>query len=322
MPKEKTLVASASETLSPAQQAARRLRRVQISFADEPADRRRAYLADELEAVLKTVPIDQREAFLNEIEADFPVWGGQGQAAEPVQERAVAASRTEETLDGLIAKLAGQAAKMNAAEREALAAKLAELGLVRVDRPTGDSGVGRPMETGDNQMVRESLRYIARSLKVTNVNVARSANMSVMLAIYMGQLDDVVWKAWQAVSPRSGLRRKASLEKLLQSYIGGDPAIGGTDLNTQIATTKKLLTAFIAAVGQLGVQFARQHLSAFSPQEIQIAVNRKGPGLLVGQDAACWAHYQKIARGLEEGAVDDAIREIVAKMVTDMMSHD
>jgi len=310
---------SSSEAQSPVLQAARRLRRVQISFSDEPENQRRTYIAEELETLLKAVPIDQRGVFLDELESMFPVFGTQVPATKP--EGKGQEVPAEDTLEELVSKLTQRVAKMGMAEREALVERLAEAGLIRVDHTPASTDSGKALTSGgpEDPKVRESLQYIARSLKVERIDVARTAKMTVMLAVYMGQLDQVVWSAWQAVAPRSGLKRKNSLEKALQSYIGGDPSVSGADLNAQIATTKKLLTAFIAAIGQLGVQFARQHLAPFSPQEVLLSVNSKGANPLIGKDVACWALYQRMARGLEEEAVDDAVREIVAKNVTDMM---
>ena len=306
-----------ADAACPALQAARRLRRVQISFADEPEARRRAYIAEELETLLKSVPGDQREAFLEEVESAFPVFGAQATAAP---QAAGVSAQAGDTVAGLVSKLSQRAATMSAAERDALLDQLAEAGLLRVDRTPAstDSDRAAPFSGSEDAKVREALRYIAKSLKVERVDMTRMANMVVMLAVYMGQLDQVVWGAWQEVAPKSALKRKSSIEKALQSYISGDKSISGSDLNLQMSTTKKLLTAFIAAVGQLGVQLTRQHLAPFSPQEIELAV-RKGANRLLSQDAACWALYQRMARGLEEGAVDDAVREIIAKNVTDML---
>jgi|688.fasta_scaffold420703_2 hypothetical protein len=296
-------------------QAIRRLRRVQISFADERADKRRAYMTEELQALLKTIPADQRVVLLDGLERSFPAGSGRAPVASDVVERASV------TVEGLVTQLAHLASAMNDEERDALGNRLAAAGLLRGERTPSSSDADRPAssESGEDDKVKDALRYIAKSLKVERINMTRMANLAVMLAVYMVQLDHVVWSAWQTIAPRSGLKRKNSLEKAIRSYVSGDPAISGNEVNEQIATTKKLLTAFIAAIGQLGIQFTRQHLAQFAPQEIQLAVNRKGGSLLVGQDAASWALYQRMARSLEEGAVDDAVREIVAKTVADML---
>ena len=310
---------SSADIASPALQAARRLRRVQISFADEPDAKRRAYLSEELETILKTIQIDCRAAFLVELEAAFPVLT---LAATAPCVQADESPRAQDTVEGLVSALAERASSLSEAEREALLDRLSDAGLCRVDRtpPSTDTNKTLCDTGGEDAKVRESLKYIAKSLKIERVDMARLAKTTVMLAVYMGQLDQVVWNAWQAVAPRSGLRRKTSLEKALQSYISGDASISGTDLNAHIATTKKLLTAFIAAIGQLGVQLTRHHLAPFAPQEIQLAV-RKGANPLISHDAACWAYYQRLARGLEEESVDDAVREILAKNIADMTKN-
>jgi len=313
-------VSLSSNVACTAREAARRLRRVQISFADEPEIKRRAYIAEKMEQILKDIPVDQRVAFLEEMESVFPVFDRNAETCQRVSET----SRADavETVDGLVNKLSECWTVMSQDERQALSDRLVGAGLIRVARMpvTSDTPKKTDGSTNEGAETKEALRYIAKSLQVEQAGMARVAKTTVMLAVYMVQLDNVVWNAWQTVAPRSVLKRKMSLETALQRYIAGDSSISGGDLNTLIATTKKLLAAFIASIGQLGVQLVRQHLAPFAPQEIKLAVDAKGANLLVGPDAACWGHYKHKARALEKEAVDDAVREIIAKSVTDMMN--
>lgn len=303
--------ASPDPAACPGAAAARRLRMVQISFADEPEAQRRRYVADELATLLRTVPFEQRAAFLDDIEAAFPVFD----AAPAAQAAAVTTptpARAKDTVRDLVDQLAERAAGMSEAEREDLRRQLSE---ARLLPPVPETATGSSPEA-----MPESIRYVASVMKVERVDHARMARMMVMLAVHMGQIDDVVWSAWQAIAPDSDLRRSASLEETLRRYIAADRSISGRDLNAQIETTRRLLAAMVAGIGQLGIQLARQHLAPLAPQEIQLAAARKG-GLLANQDAICWARYQQLARQIEEGAVDHAVKKFLAQYAEDIMKR-
>jgi len=301
-------------------QAARRLRRIQISFANEPASRRKSYISEELDAIIKTLPIDGRTNFLDELESVFPAVNSErGVTLPPVAE--ITEAKAPATVDELVSELVARSESMNQSEREAVIDRLAKAGLCRVESPapTYSEKQEEPLDSED-ATVRESLKYVKKALHLEHVDVPRLANAVVMLIIYMGQLDDTVWRAWQEVAQKPGLRRKARLNDVLLSYIRGDSSIKGTDLNSQIKATRKLIAAFIAAIGKLGGQFSKQHLAQFSPQEIQVIASRRGGNLLMSQDAVCWALYKSMSTQLNLESVDDAVRNILSVLISDLMN--
>src|ERR1035437_6558372 len=54
-----------------------RLRLIQVDFADQPADTRENYLADEVDHALAKLLPDQRAPFVTELKERFPTWDRQ-----------------------------------------------------------------------------------------------------------------------------------------------------------------------------------------------------------------------------------------------------
>lgn len=287
---------------------ARRLKMVHVGFADETSHARQQYMEEVIEQSLEPVAPDLRPVFLNELKTRFPVWDqatrfGSGEGP-----------KREETPEELVDRLIEMAPLMGEDQRQSIAARLQACGLLAAPLPDDDSS--EEISGGDDlvlpQRLKDIIRYIMRNAGIKKLDLARSMKLILLLIIYIGNADDLIWKAWKTIAPRSPVRRPCELRKLILQYISGDKEVQGTDVKGQIENLQRLSAAIIAAVGQAGSNLSRTHLSKFSPQEIQAKVGLEGGNVLASQEFKCWNRYQKMARDLEEDVIEHAIRESIA----------
>jgi len=296
--------------------AARRLKMVHVGFADEPARARQQYMSEVVEQSLQAVPPDLRPAFLLELKTRFAVWdeaGGFGVAEAP---------KVEETPEQLVDRLVAMAPLMGDVQKQDAASRLQACGLLATPMPEDLSAdeIGGGDDLVLPQRLKDIIRYIMRNAGIKKLDLARSMKLILLLIIYIGNADDLIWKAWKTIAPRSPVRRPCELRKLILRYVSGDKEVQGTEVKEQIEHLQRLSAAIIAAVGQSGANLARAHLSKFSPNEIAAKVGLEGGNVLASQEFKCWNRYQKMARDLEEDVIEHAIREAISKYTEALMS--
>lgn len=315
-PKDKTDADSAELT-------ARKLKMVQLSFADESGEARRKYLTEALGGLMESILPDQRGDFLQSLEAQFPVWVDNAGQAQPAPAPApVRPPPPPETPESLADRLVAMAAMMDDDEREALAQRLAQGRLVTSS--SRDKPPERARGTDDTVMAKrtqDAMQYLMRQLAIERIDFTRTAKLVLMFTSYMSQMDEIVWSTWRTVAPQTELRRPGNLQKEICRYLSGDKDISGVELKEHVETMQKLMASLVAAVGQLGSSLARQHLAKFAPMEIQIQANREGNSLLVSQESRCWNRYQKLARDLEEDIIEHTVKGIIAQYAEAMMKR-
>lgn len=292
---------------------ARKLRMVQLSFADETKEDRCKYLAEALGGLIETVLPDRRAAFLQALEDQFPVWidtPGQVPTAQP---SLPPPPPPPETPNALADRLIAMAAMMDEAEREDLCRRLAQGRLSASDsRDRPPERARGPDDTVLAKRMQDAMQYLMRQLEIDQIDPTRTAKLVLMFTAYMSQMDQIIWNTWRVVAPQSELRRPGNLQKEISRYLSGDKNISGVELKAHVETMQKLMASLVAAVGQLGSLLARQHLAKFAPMEIQTQANRDGNSLLVSQESRCWNRYLKIARELDEEVVEHAVKDIIA----------
>jgi hypothetical protein len=302
--------------------AAGKLKMVQISFADEPAEKRRQYATEVVEQMLDTIMPDQRAEFLERLRREFPVWD---QAAAFVQ--APARGVDDEKPDALLDRFLAAAQWMGEEDKAKVVRRLELAGFAVVPAPEEhDSSDSVPAAvTGDDdemvlpKRIQDVLQYLMRGAGIQRLDLARTMKLALLLIIFVGNADDLVWKAWKTIAPRSALKRAVSLRKDMVAYISGNKELSGVDLKRNIEVLQRLSAAIIAAIGQAGTLVTRQHLAKFAPQEIQAKAALEGGNVLASQEYKCWNRYNKMARDLEEDVIEHAIREALAKYTETLM---
>jgi hypothetical protein len=294
--------------------AANDLRMVQISFADEPEEKRREYLAEALDRALEEVLPDERKAFLAALKDQFPNWSAEPPAAAPAVAIAVVPEDTPapaESREAVMERVIEQIQLLDDEDREVLVARLQQAGVLpkaSVAGP-GASATGAALP----KHVEEAAQHLMHKLALTKLDLGRAIKLMVRLVDQTGGLDQLMWNAWRVIAPRSAYRRPADLHKEMIRYMSGDREISGQQLVGYLERYMKLTASLIAGVGQLGAQFARSHLLKFSPQEIEAKVASAGGGLLVSKEYKCWERYVELSHELDQNTIEHAIRETIAQ---------
>ena len=192
---------------------ANRLRLIQIDFADESAETRRGYLSEEIERALDQVVPDQRQAFLTELLSRFPTWDRNvevGRIAEQVVSRSEFDERELEDASFLVTRLSALAPSLSDAERQAVVERLREAGLApRSEGGWPEEGVQRIRET--LQLDRE-----------TALDPDRVLELLAIVADFAASLDQLVWRAWQRLAPKSTFRSTTPLRSIFSQFATGD----------------------------------------------------------------------------------------------------
>ncbi len=288
---------------------ANRLRLIQIDFADESAETRRGYLSEEIERALDQVVPDQRQAFLTELLSRFPTWDRNvevGRIAEQVVSRSEFDERELEDASFLVTRLSALAPSLSDAERQAVVERLREAGLApRSEGGWPEEGVQRIRET--LQLDRE-----------TALDPDRVLELLAIVADFAASLDQLVWRAWQRLAPKSTFRSTTPLRSIFSQFATGDQGTPRGQVVHDIRKLRQLVAALVSAAGMSG-QFATRYLARFSPGEIETLINMEGGGFFVAKEVKCWRRYAEMATDINEAAIEQEIRQQVAEFAESLM---
>lgn len=310
---ERAMADNGSEVAKRAAAAASRLKLVQADLADEPEPVRLAHLRDEVDRALAGLGPDDREPFLKELMARFPVWES---AAAPVPAPVVAENpEAEAALAGvkdpayLVERLTTLAASMPEAERAAVGAKLAAaFGIAASAAPA-------PAASGDDALKRFAKLVESEGVALDPARLAESAEVLVKFA---SSLDQWVWNAWQGrLAPKSAVRRREMVSKSIAQYAGGAPGATIATVTGDVERLRQLILALISAVNQSGTLFAQRWLEKFSVAAIEQAA--EPATVWEGKPVKCWKKYVELAGPLERSAIEKDIVEAVADYVDTLM---
>lgn len=303
-----------SEVAKRAAAAANRLRLVQADLADEQESVRLAHLRDEVDRALAGLGPEDREPFLKELMARFPVWES---AAAPAPAAAAAKDpEAEAALAGLndpsylAERLTKLASSMPEAERAAIGAKLAAAFGV-----AGPAAPAAPAASGDEILKRFGKLVESESATLDPAKLAEAAEVLVKFA---SSLDQWVWNAWQGrLAPRSAVRRREMVVKSIAHYASGAPGVTIATVTGDVERLRQLILALISAVNQSGTLFAQRWLEKFSVAAIEQAA--EPATVWEGKPVKCWKKYVELAGPLERSAIEKDIVEAVADYVDTLM---
>lgn len=289
--------------------AANRLRLIQIDFADESAEVRRGYLTEAVELSLDQVVPDQRNGFLTELIARFPTWDANIQV-DRVEEKVITRSETDERElqdpSFLVARLTGLAPSLSDAERQAVIERLREAGLA----PAAQGG-----------WPEEGVARLKESLQLGGADAMdpdRVLELAALVTDFAASLDQLVWRAWQKLAPKSTFRSTTPLRSIFSQFATGDQGTPRGQVVHDIRKLRQLVAALVSAAGMSG-QFATRYVARFSPAEIETLVGMEGGGFFVAKEVKCWRRFAELAAEVSEQAVEQDIREQVAEFAESLM---
>lgn len=288
---------------------ANRLRLVQVDFADQSAEVRREYLAEEVERALASVAPEQKKAFLGELMEQFPSWDAKVEVQlrnEETTERTETDRRELADPNFLVARLIEVSAGLGEPERKVLIQRLKEAGLAFASS-------GAWSEEAETQL-RQTLR-----LTETTVDADRVLEQVGLLSDFALKLDQLCWGSWRRISPKSGIRQDKRLRETLGGHIVGDPDQPRGQVAADLEKLRQLIASLVSAVGQAGRQFASRHMARFSPHEIEAMASMESGGFLKGKDTKCWRKYVELADALTEAAIENEIMETIANYAENLM---
>ncbi len=291
-------------------ETANRLRLIQVDFADQSDQTRSEYISEEVERALKMVLPEERDEFLKRLIARFPTWGANVQPPETEQEAKSdsvidAAKLTD--VDFLVRSLLEIAPTLAGDQKESVIRSLQQGGL----------GLTARQDHSD-----ESIQKLKADLQLGDgspVDAERLTELTGLLADFVFKLDPLVWNTWKELSARSSIRRAGNLKESTGQFIRHDPNTTLEQVSHELKSLQRLIAAIVTAIGRVGGQYAKRHLSKFAPSEIS-AIVRMGPkSVLVSQEVKCWRKYVELADALTTDAVETEIRKAIADYVESLM---
>lgn len=280
---------------------AARLRAVQASWAEEEPDARQLYLEEEMERALDGLAPDDRKACLDALAALLPETGETAESGKPPP--APATSPSDWPVEKLVRELGARAANLDPERRAALAAALAEAGLVKA---AGDGG---------SADLPEDFRRRLRLPAGKPVAASHANRLLLQLLETTLTLDQLVWNIWKNLAPGSRLRRDASGEgdfrTLTGRYLTGDAEVSFAQVAQALESSRQLIAGLLGALGPVGRGYARKTAGRFSPEAIRELVKLEPGGFLTSPDAKCWKKFCELAGELEEAAVERDIHQAI-----------
>ena len=289
---------------------ANRLRLVQVDFADESDDARRGYLAEQVKQALGRIVPDERKPFLEALSAQFPTWEF---AAPPAP--AAKAGLDEAVLSDpefLVDALLRLVPSLPEAQKKLVAERLEKARLVRAEKPAA----APPPAAGPGHLEQEMRQRLGIAADA-HIDANQMVQLFASLSDFSAALDQLVWKTWRQMAPRSSLRRPAELRYAVGACLAGQQTITDGQVVQNLEKLRKLTAAIISAVSQAG-SCARQNVAEMSPTQIRDVISAAGVGLLENRDIKCWRKYIELYEANEpsiEGRVMDAIAKYAASLL-------
>ncbi len=262
-----------------------RLRELQAAAENEPGERRREILKEELVRRFAEVPAEDRKRCLEMLLAQF---AKDGQASDarptltPEEQECPADSVKPQTLEQGLSEFLALAAGVGEEERLALAKRLASAGVSWVDR--------------DQWLVEvaDDLRQALGLAHGQQPRLGRMVQLTVVLIELLNRLDQMALKTYNELSSRGApAARPQDFRQAVASYLTGN----SDSLDPQIRSTSALLGGLMAAMLGAGREFGRQYVERFAPSSIEDVVKVEGKAKLFrNEKALCWEKYKDLAR--------------------------
>jgi hypothetical protein len=277
---------------------------IQVDFADQPAETRENYLADEVEHALAKILPDQRAEFLTELKQRFPTWDNKvdiGSSVDSSNTQSATDARELQDYTFLVARLVKLAPTLTEDQRKTAIARLAEAGLA--DKGSGPDWPVQP------------LKALKTKLQLTDkdtIDSTRLLELMTEMVAFATSLDQLVWATWKQVSPKSDMKRPSPIQRSFGKFSSGDTEISRTQVAADVDRLRQLTAGLISAIAQAGNLFAQRHVGKFSVANIETYAD-KMPGMLVGKEVKCWRQYKELASAMEVQTIETEIQNAIAE---------
>jgi hypothetical protein len=281
-----------------------RLRLIQVDFADQPADTRENYLADEIEHALARLLPEQRAPFVQELKERFPTWDRQVDVTAPSSPNAaqsIADARELQDYTFLVSRLVQLAPSLTEEQRKTAVTRLAEAGLAT--QVTSPDWPAAPLKA-----LKTKLQLTDRD----KIDSTRLLELVTEMVTFAASLDQLVWATWKQVSPKSDIKRPTPVQRSFTRFATGDPEISRTQVSADVDRLRQLTAGLISAIAQAGNLFAQRHVGKFSVANIE-AYADKMPGMLVGKEVKCWRQYKDLATAMDVQTIEIEIQNAIAE---------
>jgi hypothetical protein len=283
---------------------ASRLRLIQANFADDPPAVRQTYITEEIERALKPLAPTRRKAHLDSLLERFPAWEGTRAAPQADVKTTGAAPLTVEQL---VDRLVELAPNLSPEARSAFSAQLQQAGLAV--KESANSFLELPAE------LQKKLGLPADK----PLNLERAVKLLAVTTDLSLALDQLSWKVWKQLAPKSAIRREAELNKLAAAYLAGDAEVSTAQLTQLMEKMRRLVMALLNAVGSAGLAYAKTYTTRLSPEVIEdwAKMEKKWNESI---EAACWRKFlQQAKEHASEPAMEREIQEAIAKATENLM---
>jgi hypothetical protein len=282
---------------------ANRLRMVQVDFADEPEHTRNEYLSEVIEFALSDVVPDQRNEFLELLLKRFPSvsYDGDpnGRGKSSVDENALNDPAF------LVKQLQKVAAQLPDDKKTTLADDLHQAGLTAAGRQPPNPLSG-PVD-GMGELLQDA-------------SPERICQLLEMFVEFVSKVEPFVSNTWRRLSPRSGGGSDGQIKQRLSDFLNDRDGQSKETIETELKQLHRLITAIITAISKAGDHFAREHLSRFSPSEIEALVNVEKKGIFVSQEVRCWQKYCELSESVTQASLELQIRKAMIEYAESLLN--
>lgn len=287
---------------------ANRLRLVQTDLADEEAEVRQQYLADEVERALAKLVPTERGAFIEALEKWFPTWErvDVSRGAEDGMGQSATDERELKDPSFLVDRLIEVAPSLSDSQRDILAGKLRDAGL---------STAGRQVWP---ESAAEKVRAQLKMPEGTELDPGRALELLGLQLEFAMSLDQLVWSTWKAISPRSDIRGAGELKGSLIPFLQGDQDVPRGEVMMHLEKLRQLTAALVSAISQTGRQFAQDHYTRFSPENIE-ETSKIQKKALESLGVAAWRKYKEIFGTSDQATIEREIMQLIADYAERLM---
>ncbi len=301
-------------------QAGARLKLVQASCRDWPADQRRTALVQEFDLLLKDVPATRRGEYLRELTRRFPAGMPLPQDPAPIEK-----AEDGDTPDKILNDFVICCANLPAEQRESFMAYLEDVGLVQKPPPQAAS----PLAQLENQIELDdadvaSIQLILESLKLSlNLDLEQPINLHRLLRVLRWMfesftgLEDLVWRAWGEIAPTSQLRPgRKSLRDAIGQYVAADGEADPDVCREAIEGTAWLAKSITNGLGRGGKNFCDELFHYLSPETLVKDTQKSGGGFIAfqGEGSRCWDEYVKLFDQIDPSYLEQWLRNRIAEI--------
>ncbi len=265
-------------------------------------------LDEELEQLLKTLPLNQRRECLEALAAEFPVPSASDAPANAGTVTTVTALPNDPAVvaDHLVSLLRGLPPEQTAAISRQLqgAGLVASGGSAQLDVPP------------------ELAQRIERLMPSRTLDPKRALRALDILLEFLTGLDQIVWQVWKNIAPRTIIQHETGtyrdLRTTIAAYLVGDGEVSTDQVKQLVGKTRKLTCGLLAAMGSLGEIHTAKLLERLSPEAIKKAAGTE-TSVFESSDRIYWRKYNTIFSEMKpevmEREILEAIRKYTEKLV-------